>query len=76
METSDLAVNNHTLYEALVRNGFYLPKFSSGVINTDYLKGISDGSYFRVKQKNVHSIQIVSPPTKKILYSEIMKAVE
>ena len=45
-ETSSLIKNCWDLYEAVVRNGFYLPKIKTTIISEDYMSNVILGKVF------------------------------
>ena len=63
-------------YNALLRNGFYLPDFESKAINLNYLRGLIEDRYLSLKFKNVKFIKVVDPPAKLKLLKYIKKEIE
>ncbi len=50
---SELIRNKKDLYEACVRNGFYLPKLKSPMVTEDYMRHVMTGKAFCPKYKEI-----------------------
>ena len=45
-ELTKVISGKHELYEAAIRNGYYLPKFKSGIVNETYITDVICGRLF------------------------------
>jgi hypothetical protein len=63
------------LYESAQRNGFFLPKYKSGIITETYISGVINGEYFCPKYSDIRLLPCPRPPDKDTLigYSKQIK---
>jgi hypothetical protein len=66
-EFSRLIQNRRDLYEAVIRNGYYLPRFKTTVITEDYMRNVITGKAFCPKYDEIKMLPCPRPPTKQIL---------
>lgn len=52
-EFSKLVVNTRDMYEAMVRNGWYLPRFKSTMITELYMNNVMSGKAFCPKFEDI-----------------------
>ena len=45
-ELTKVISGKHELYEAAIRNGYYLPKFKSGIVTETYITDVICGRVF------------------------------
>ena len=52
---SKLVQNRRDLYEAMIRNGYYLPKFKTTMITEEYMRNVMSGKTFcpRYRKKRI-----------------------
>lgn len=55
------------LYELAIRNGYYLPKYTSGAITEDYLVGVLQGRCWCPKYSEIRLMPCVRPPAVDVL---------
>lgn len=55
------------LYEAAIRNGWYLPKYKSSLITEDYLMKVINGKVYCPKYQDIRLVPCPCPPEKEIL---------
>ena len=55
------------LYEAAIRNGFYLPKFKSGIVTETYITDVICGKLFCPQFKDIKLLPCPRPPDKDTL---------
>ncbi len=55
------------LYEAAVRNGFYLPKYKSSIITEDYINSVIDGTLACTRYSEIRLRPCPMPPDKDTL---------
>jgi hypothetical protein len=55
------------LYESALRNGYYLPKYKSGIINEAYITGVINGEIFCPKYTDIRLLPCPRPPDKDTL---------
>ena len=65
-------VSRRHLYELLVRNNHFLPKFKSGICNYDWLVAIREGLVHCPKYSEVRIRQCYDPPTKELIVKELL----
>ena len=61
------------LYEATIRNGYYLPMKSSSAVNEVMLVNVLKGSYWCPKTEEIKIKNCVRAPIKQTLYNTIQK---
>jgi hypothetical protein len=59
--------NKAELYEAALRNGFYLPKFKCSIITEDYIYGVLIGNVLCPKYNAIKLLPCPRPPDKETL---------
>ena len=52
-ELTKVISGKHELYEAAIRNGFYLPKFKSGILNETYITDVVCGRVYCPQFKDI-----------------------
>ena len=62
-------VDKRDLYEAILRNGIYLPKYTSKVVKLNYLQRIVAGEIACIEMKDMRECMIIKPPPKKQLFN-------
>lgn len=72
-ELSKVISGKHELYEAAIRNGFYLPKFKSGIITETYITDVICGRLFCPQFKDIRLLPCPKPPGKDVLISYAKK---
>ena len=55
------------LYDSAIRNGYYLPKYKSGIITENYLTNVILGEIFCPKFSDIKLLQCPSPPDKETI---------
>jgi hypothetical protein len=55
------------LYDSAIRNGYYLPKYKSGIITENYLTNVILGEIFCPKFSDIKLLPCPSPPDKETL---------
>ena len=68
---SSVVKNLENLHEVLIRNGYYLPKFTSSIINEDYLMQVANGEIWCIKYKEVRLLPCPKPPSKEVLIAKL-----
>ena len=66
-EFSKLVQNRRDLYEALLRNGYYLPKFKTTMITEEYMRNVITGKAFCPKYSDIKMLPCPRPPNKDVL---------
>jgi len=64
------------LYEALLRNGYYLPKLKSTMCSEHYLVNVMDGTYSCFKAEEIKVRICPRPPPKDVLLEKFAKLME
>ena len=64
------------LYEALLRNGYYLPKYKSNMCSEHYLVNVMDGTYSCFKAEQIKLRICPRPPPKDVLLEKFAKLME
>ena len=59
--------NKADLYEAAVRNGWYMPKFKSTIITEDYITRFITGRVYCPKYCDIKLMPCPKPPEKEVL---------
>ena len=68
-DVADKIKSKADLYEAALRNGFFLPKFKSSVVTEDYIYGVLTGTVLCPKYKDIKLLPCPKPPDKETLIS-------
>ena len=66
-EFAKLIQNRKDLYEAVLRNGFYLPKLKSSMITEEYMRNVLMGKAFCPKYEQIKLHPCPRPPGKDVL---------
>jgi hypothetical protein len=66
-EFSRLIQNRRDLYEAVVRNGYYLPRFKTTMITEVYMRNVITGKAFCPKYEQIKLHLCPRPPGKDVL---------
>jgi hypothetical protein len=61
------------LYEAAVRNGWYLPKFKSTIITEDYITNVITGKIYCPKFEEIRLVPCPRAPEKDILLRDLQR---
>ena len=64
------------LYDAAVRNGWYLPKYKSTMITEDYLMGVITGKVYCPKYSDIRLIPCPCPPEKEVLLRDFSRLMQ
>ena len=72
-EFSKLVQNRHDLYEALLRNGYYLPKFKTTMITEEYMRNVITGKAFCPKYADIKMLPCPRPPNKEVLFKKFLE---
>jgi hypothetical protein len=62
-----LIQNRRDLYEAVQRNGYYLPKLKTTMITEDYMRNVISGKAFCPKYAEIKMLPCPRPPCKQVL---------
>jgi hypothetical protein len=66
-EVKECISGKFELYDSAIRNGYYLPKYKSGIINENYLTNVILGEIFCPKYSDIKLAPCPSPPDKETL---------
>lgn len=58
------------LYEAVQRNGWYVPSYKSNACNEKYLKKVLLGKVYCPKYEDIKMLPCPRPPSKTVLYEK------
>jgi hypothetical protein len=72
-EFSKLIQNRRDLYEAVLRNDWYLPKFKTSMITESYLRNVLTGKTFCPKYSDIKLRPCPRPPNKDLLLKKFLK---
>lgn len=72
-EFSKLVQNRRDLYEALLRNGYYLPKFKTTMITEEYMRNVITGKAFCPKYADIKMLPCPRPPNKEVLLKKFLQ---
>ena len=72
-EFSKLVQNRRDLYEAVVRNGFYLPKIKSTMITEEYMRNVISGRAFCPRFEDVKMLPCPRPPNVDVLIKKFLE---
>lgn len=75
-EISKFIRSKSDLYEACLRNGFYLPKKSSQIVNEVFLLGVLRGTCWCPKFSEIRLLPCPRPPSKETLMKKFLKMVK
>ena len=70
---SEVIRDVHDLYEAALRNGYFLPKLKSSAVNEPMLFNVLQGHYLCPKYADIKLKACVKPPLKEVLLSKLLK---
>ena len=62
-EADSIITNKKDYWEALVRNQYYLPKYSSTCTTIDYLQKVRAGRFWVPKCPQINHLPCPNPPT-------------
>lgn len=71
-EFSKHVQNRRDLYEAVLRNEWYLPSFKSSMCTESYLRNVLTGKIFCPKFSDIVMRPCPRPPSKEILLKKVM----
>jgi hypothetical protein len=74
-EFSKIIQNRRDLYEAVLRNEWYLPRFKTSMITELYLRNVLTGKTFCPKFSDVKLRPCPRPPSKEVLLKKFLKIV-
>ena len=64
-------------FEAMIRNGYILPKFHSPLVHRDYLDGVRAGCYYAPhRDENFQVYMAINAPPKQVLINMFKVAVD
>ena len=63
------------LYDAAIRNGWYLPKYKSSIVTEDFITNVITGKVFCPKYEDIRLIPCPRPPDKTLLLKDFSKMV-
>jgi hypothetical protein len=66
-EFSRYIQNKRDFYDAMVSNGYYLPKFKSSIITEEYMQSIFQGKTFCPRFVDIKISPCPRPPNKDVL---------
>ena len=71
-DVADKIKSKADLYEAALRNGYFLPKIKCSIITEEYIYGILTGTVLCPKYKDIKLLPCPKPPDKEtlILYAQ------
>ena len=72
-EFSKVVQNRRDLYEALIRNGFYLPKYKTTMITEDYMRNVMHGKAYFPKYAEIKMMPCPPPHTIDVLLKKFHK---
>ena len=72
-EFSKVVQNRRDLYEALIRNGFYLPKYKTTMITEDYMRNVMHGKAYCPKYAEIKMMPCPRPPTLDVFLKKFHK---
>ena len=64
---SQLIRNKNDLYEACLRNDYYLPRLKTSMVTEDYMRNVITGKAFCPKFKDIKMMPCPRPPGKEVL---------
>jgi len=70
---SKLVQNRRDLYEAMIRNGYYLPKFKTTMITEEYMRNVMSGKTFCPKFEDIKMLPCPRPPKKDALITKFLE---
>ena len=74
-EFSKIIQNRRDLYEAVLRNEWYLPRFKISMITELYLRNVLTGKTYCPKFSDVKLRPCPRPPSKEVLLKKFLKIV-
>jgi len=72
-EFSKVMANVRDLYEACVRNNYYLPKIKSTMVTEEYMKNVINGKAFCPKFDDIKMLPCPRPPNKEVLIDKFLE---
>ena len=74
-EVKSIIGSKADLYEAAVRNGWYMPKYKSSIITEDYITNVITGKLFCPRYEEIRLSPCPKPPDKQVLLKDFTKLV-
>lgn len=71
-----MITDKKSLFEAFLRNNYYMPKYSESFITIKFLLGIREGRYFMPKTDIITKKQVADPPSKKVVAAELARVLK
>ena len=71
-----MITDKKSLFEAFLRNNYYMPKYSESCITIKFLRGVRDGRYFMPKTDIITKKQVADPPSKKVVAAELARVLK
>ena len=72
-EFSRVVANRRDLYEACVRNGYYLPKIKSTMVTEEYMRNVISGKAFCPKFEDIKMLPCPRPPNIDVLIPKLLE---
>jgi hypothetical protein len=72
-EFSKVVANRRDLYEACVRNGYYLPKIKTTMVTEDYMRRVISGKAFCPRFADIKMLPCPRPPNVEVLISKYLE---
>ena len=72
-QVKKLVKSKKHLYNAMVRNGYYLPRFKASIINEEYLSKVRSGELYCPKYPDLKPLPCPDPPPREILLGEVLR---
>ena len=71
-EFSRYIVNKRDYYDAMVSNGYYLPKYKSSIITEEYMQDVFKGKIFCPRFADIKMLPCPRPPNKDVLIKKVL----
>ena len=65
--------NKVNLYEAALRNGWYLPKYKCSIITESYITNVITGKLYCPKYSDIRLVPCPKPPEKDVLLKDFTR---
>lgn len=75
-EVKSIIGSKADLYEAAIRNGWYLPKYKCSVITEEYITNVITGKLFCPRFEQIRLVPCPRPPDKTLLLRDFLKLVQ
>ena len=66
-QAQTLVTDKESLYYAMLRNKFFMPKANEAIVTIKFLLGVREEKYFLPKTRQVRRDQCPDPPSKKLI---------